>query len=70
MHLVVTDIEAARAELVDRGIEVSEPFHFGAAGQEPGLHPDRSDYGTYLSASDPDGSGSPIQEVRQRAPGR
>jgi catechol 2,3-dioxygenase-like lactoylglutathione lyase family enzyme len=70
MHLVVDDIEAARAELVERGVEVSEPFHFGAEGQTPGLHPERADYGTYLSFSDPDANGWLIQEVRQRAPGR
>jgi catechol 2,3-dioxygenase-like lactoylglutathione lyase family enzyme len=70
MHLVVTDIEAARDELAGSGVEVSEPFHFGAEGQTPGLHPDRADYGTYLSFSDPDGNGWLVQEVRQRAPGR
>jgi catechol 2,3-dioxygenase-like lactoylglutathione lyase family enzyme len=70
MHLVVTDIEAARALLVDRGVDVSEPFHFGAEGQTPGLHPERADYGTYLSFSDPDGNGWLIQEVRRRAAGR
>jgi catechol 2,3-dioxygenase-like lactoylglutathione lyase family enzyme len=70
MHLVVDDIEAARAELTGRGVEVSEPFHFGAEGQTPGLHPERADYGTYLSFSDPDGNGWLIQEVRQRASGR
>ena len=70
MHLVVDDIEAARAELTGRGVEVSEPFHFGAEGQTPGLHPERADYGTYVSFSDPDGNGWLIQEVRQRAPGR
>jgi catechol 2,3-dioxygenase-like lactoylglutathione lyase family enzyme len=70
MHLVVDDIEAARAELVERGVEVSEPFHFGAEGQTPGLHPERVDYGSYLSFSDPDGNGWLIQEVRARAPGR
>jgi hypothetical protein len=42
MHLVVTDIAAARAELLDRGVEVSEPFHFGAEGQTDGLHPERT----------------------------
>lgn len=63
LHLVVTDIEAARASLVERGAEVSEPFHFGEQGQAPGLHPDRSDYGTYLSLSDPDGNGWLIQEA-------
>ncbi len=66
MHLVVDDIEAARKELVDRGVEVSEPFHFGAEGQTPGLHPERADYGTYLSFSDPDGNGWLIQEARKR----
>jgi catechol 2,3-dioxygenase-like lactoylglutathione lyase family enzyme len=70
MHLVVDDIEAARAELVERGVDVSEPFHFGAEGQSPGLHPERADYGSYLSFSDPDGNGWLIQEVRARAAGR
>jgi catechol 2,3-dioxygenase-like lactoylglutathione lyase family enzyme len=70
MHLVVDDIEAARAELVGRGVDVGEPFHFGPEGQTPGLHPERADYGTYLSFSDPDGNGWLVQEVRRRAPGR
>ena len=70
MHLVVDDIEAARAELVERGVDVSEPFHFEAEGQTPGLHPERADYGSYLSFSDPDGNGWLIQEVRARAAGR
>jgi catechol 2,3-dioxygenase-like lactoylglutathione lyase family enzyme len=70
MHLVVTDIETARTELIDRGVDVSEPFHFAAEGQTPGLHPERADYGTYLSFSDPDGNGWLVQEVRRRAPGR
>jgi predicted enzyme related to lactoylglutathione lyase len=70
LHLVVTDIEAAREELVGRGVEVSEPFHFGADGQTTGLHPERADYGTFASFSDPDGNGWLLQEVRQRAPGR
>jgi catechol 2,3-dioxygenase-like lactoylglutathione lyase family enzyme len=63
LHLVVTDIEAARAFLVERGIDVSEPFHFGVESQTPGLHPERSNYGTYLSFSDPDGNGWLVQEV-------
>jgi catechol 2,3-dioxygenase-like lactoylglutathione lyase family enzyme len=64
LHLVVTDVEAARAELVGRGVEVSEPYHFGAEGQAPGVHPERIDYGTYLSFSDPDGNGWLVQEVK------
>jgi catechol 2,3-dioxygenase-like lactoylglutathione lyase family enzyme len=67
LHLVVTDVEAARAELVGRGMEVSEPFHFGAVGQASGLHPERADYGTYLSFSDPDGNGWLVQEVGKAA---
>ena len=69
LHLVVSDIEAARADLVARGVDVSEPFHFGEAGQTPGLHPERGDYGTYLSFSDPDGNGWLVQEVPSRAAG-
>ncbi len=67
LHLVVTDIEAARIELRGRDVEVTEPFHFGAEGQTPGLHPERTDYGTYLSFSDPDGNGWLIQEVKHHA---
>jgi len=67
LHLVVTDIEAARAELVGRGVDVSEPFHFRPEGQTPGLDPERRDYGTYLSFSDPDGNGWLVQEVKYHA---
>jgi catechol 2,3-dioxygenase-like lactoylglutathione lyase family enzyme len=70
MHLVVKDIEAARKQLVDAGVEVSEPFHFGAEGQTTGLHPERASYGTYLSFSDPDGNGWLVQEVKVRNPDR
>lgn len=70
LHLVVEDIEAARAELVGRGVEVSEPFHFGDQGRVDGLHPDRAAYGTFLSLSDPDGNGWLVQEVQQRDPDR
>ena len=70
LYLVVTDIEAARAELVARGVDVSEPFHFGPSGQAPGLHPGRADYSTFLAFSDPDGNGWLVQEIRKRAPGR
>ena len=70
MHRVVTDIEAARKQLVDAGVEVSEPFHFGAEGQTTGLHPERASYGTYLSFSDPDGNGWLVQEVKVRNPDR
>ena len=67
LHLVVVDLPAARAELVGRGVEVSEPFHFGEAGQAAGLHPERSDYGSFASFSDPDGTTWLLQEVASRA---
>ncbi|WP_328990266.1 glyoxalase superfamily protein [Kribbella sp. NBC_01245] len=69
-HLVVNDIEAARAELVERGVAVSEPFHFTAEGQQPGLEPNRVKYGTFLSFEDPDGNGWTVQEVPDANPDR
>ena len=68
LHLVVTDIEAAHADLSGRGVAVSEPFHFGPAGQTPGLHPTREKYGTFMSFSDPDGNTFLVQEVGPVAP--
>jgi predicted enzyme related to lactoylglutathione lyase len=65
LHLVVEDIDAARAELLGRGAEVSEVFYFGEGGQVPGPHPERSDYGSFLSFSDPDGNSWMVQEVRR-----
>jgi catechol 2,3-dioxygenase-like lactoylglutathione lyase family enzyme len=62
-HLVVNDIEAARAELVERGVEVSEPFHFTAEGQQTGVSPKRQNYETFMTFSDPDGNGWTVQEV-------
>ena len=70
LHLVVTDIDAARAELVGRGIEVSDVYHFGAEGQAPGPDPQRADYGSFASMEDPDGNLWLLQEVRTRVPGR
>ena len=63
LHLVVNDIEEAHRQLVASGVDVSEPFHFGAEGQTPGLHPERVKFGTYLSFEDPDGNGWLVQEV-------
>jgi catechol 2,3-dioxygenase-like lactoylglutathione lyase family enzyme len=65
LHLVVPDLDAARAELVARGADVSEMFHFGPGGQEPGPDPERRDYNSFLSFSDPDGNGWLVQEVRR-----
>jgi catechol 2,3-dioxygenase-like lactoylglutathione lyase family enzyme len=68
LHLVVPDIEAARAELVARGTDVSDFFHFGEAGQTPGLDPQRQNYGTYASIKDPDGNVLLLQEVNRAEP--
>jgi hypothetical protein len=70
MYLISSDIEATRTELVDRGVDVGEPFHFGPEGQTPGLDPRRVDYNSFISFSDQDGNGWLIQEVKKRAPGR
>ena len=67
LHLVVTDIEAARAFLVERGVDASEPFHFGPEGQTAGVDPQRADYATFISISDPDGNGWLVQEVKYQA---
>ena len=79
LYLVVTDIEAARNELVDRGVDVSEVFHPEAPGAqfEPGdangrasgPAPDRESYGSFATFSDPDGNGWLLQEVTTRLPG-
>ena len=70
LYLITSNIEAVRAELVERGVEVSEPFHFGPQGQTPGVDPGRADYNSFVSFSDPDGNGWLIQEINKRAPGR
>jgi catechol 2,3-dioxygenase-like lactoylglutathione lyase family enzyme len=65
LHLCVEDVAVARAELVGRGVEASEPFHFGAAGQTPGLSPDRRSYESFISFHDPDGNTWLVQEVHR-----
>jgi len=72
LYLVVSDIEAARAELVSRGADVSEVFHRGGPGKPPlsGPDPARRSYFSYATFSDPDGNGWLLQEVRVRLPGR
>jgi catechol 2,3-dioxygenase-like lactoylglutathione lyase family enzyme len=64
LHLIVGDIEAAHADLVKRGVQPSEIFHFGPGGREPGVDPERRDYGSFLGFADPDGNGWVVQEVR------
>ena len=70
LHLVVTDIEPVREDLVERGVDVSDIFHFSEGGQIPGLDPERRDYGSYAQFRDPDGNGWLLQEVHHRAPDR
>jgi catechol 2,3-dioxygenase-like lactoylglutathione lyase family enzyme len=78
LHLIVSNVDAARAALVDRGIEVSEIFHdiggvfhhAGTEGRVSGLHPERKSYGSFASFSDPDGNGWVFQEVTTRHAGR
>jgi catechol 2,3-dioxygenase-like lactoylglutathione lyase family enzyme len=64
LTLVVTDIEAARTEFLGRGIDVSDFFHFGPDGQEQGLDPQRQDYGSFVSFTDPDNNSWLVQEKR------
>jgi catechol 2,3-dioxygenase-like lactoylglutathione lyase family enzyme len=70
LELVVSDIEAAREDLISRGVEVSELFHRDGAQLLPGPDPERRSYLTYASFSDPDGNSWLLQEVTTRAPGR
>jgi catechol 2,3-dioxygenase-like lactoylglutathione lyase family enzyme len=61
-HLIVTDIEGARAELVGRGVEVSEIRHMGPSGWVPGPDPKHTDYNTFADFRDPDGNTWVLQE--------
>ena len=83
LYLIVSDIEAARSELIGRGARVSEPFHAAAdthAGKDApyisgtvrvsGVHPERRSYGSFASFNDPDGNGWLLQEITGRLPGR
>jgi catechol 2,3-dioxygenase-like lactoylglutathione lyase family enzyme len=67
--IAVDDLDAARADLVSRGIEVSGLFHL-AGGPVPGPDPQGRSYQTYASFSDPDGNGWLLQEIKTRLPGR
>jgi len=63
LHLIVTDLDAARTELLGRGVAADGPFHFTERGQTPGPDPQRRDYNSFLSFEDPDGNGWLVQEV-------
>jgi catechol 2,3-dioxygenase-like lactoylglutathione lyase family enzyme len=70
-YLVVSDIAAAREELLGRGVEVSEVFH-RSPGHEylRGADPQRQSYASFVSFRDPDGNTWIVQEVTVRLPGR
>ena len=77
MYLIVPDIEAARDELLARGVKVSGVFHEGTlgarfhdAGRVAGPSADGSSYGSFAAFSDPDGNGWLLQEIKTRLPGR
>jgi catechol 2,3-dioxygenase-like lactoylglutathione lyase family enzyme len=72
LYLVVSDIEAAHADLVDRDVNVSAVFHHTAigAGRSSGPHPQRRSYASYATFADPDGNSWLLQEVTERLPGR
>jgi catechol 2,3-dioxygenase-like lactoylglutathione lyase family enzyme len=83
LYLIVSDLGAARRDLLDRGVEVSAPFHGAgdvhAGPDEPylfgsvrlsGADPNRGSYSSFASFSDPDGNGWLFQEVTTRLPGR
>jgi catechol 2,3-dioxygenase-like lactoylglutathione lyase family enzyme len=67
LHLVVADIEAARAELVGRGIDVSEIRHMHEGIWTPGVDPEHRDYNSFADFADPDGNTWVLQEVRHAA---
>lgn len=79
-YLVVPDVEAARAALVARGIEISDAFHpanpgaqfqpVGDSGRVSGPAPDHASYGSFATFSDPDGNSWLLQEITTRLPGR
>jgi catechol 2,3-dioxygenase-like lactoylglutathione lyase family enzyme len=80
LYLIVSDIDAARDDLVAHGAEVSEVFHAGdpgaqfnpdaTSGRVSGPAPDHASYGSFATFSDPDGNSWLLQEVTNRLPGR
>jgi catechol 2,3-dioxygenase-like lactoylglutathione lyase family enzyme len=71
--ITVTDIEAARQDLISRGVDASDIWHgppFPVEARQPGPDPDRASYGSFFSVTDPDGNTWLVQEVTTRRPGR
>jgi catechol 2,3-dioxygenase-like lactoylglutathione lyase family enzyme len=79
-YLIVSDIEAARKDLITHGVAVSEAFHAGTpgvqfqpegtSGRVAGPAPNRASYGSFATFNDPDGNGWLLQEITNRLPGR
>jgi catechol 2,3-dioxygenase-like lactoylglutathione lyase family enzyme len=65
LHLIVPDLDAARAELIGRGVDAGEMFHMGEAGQAPGPDPQRQNYNSFFPFNDPDGNTWLVQEVNR-----
>jgi len=71
LYLVVQDIDAARAELIGHGVDVSEVFHYSDKRERVrGRDPEGRSYRSWASFSDPDGNGWLLQEMKTRLPGR
>jgi catechol 2,3-dioxygenase-like lactoylglutathione lyase family enzyme len=78
LQLTVYDVDKARADLIGRGVDVSETFHdvtgivhhAGTEGRVTGPAPEHADYGSFAAFSDPDGNGWLLQEIKTRLPGR
>jgi catechol 2,3-dioxygenase-like lactoylglutathione lyase family enzyme len=72
LYLIVSDLEAARAELIGRGADVSEAYHFDALGgnRVAGRDPEGRSYGSFASFRDPDGNSWLLQEIKTRLPKR
>ena len=80
LYLVVSDVQAARGQLADRGVNVSDVFHPQAPGAQfqpdgsddrvSGLAADNASYSSFATFTDPDGNGWLLQEVTTRLPGR
>ena len=80
LYLIVSDVEAARADLIARGAQVSNVFHAGSPGAQfqpdgapgrlGGPAPDHASYGSFATFNDPDGNRWLLQEITTRLPGR
>jgi catechol 2,3-dioxygenase-like lactoylglutathione lyase family enzyme len=68
--LIVSDIQAARDDLMRRGVKVSEIFHRATGGVASGPDPERRSYNSLATFSDPDGNSWLLQEITTRLPGR